>query len=59
MRPGIVLGEGVQAVKTFPSSNLPQLLMDSLHRRDFHVFVRPEHMAFSFLRDEAKHMEVT
>lgn len=46
-------------LKTFPSSDLPQLLMDSLHCHDLDVFVRPEHMAFSFLHDEAKHMEVT
>jgi len=59
MRSGIVLGEGAEAVKTFPSADFPHLLMDILHRRDLNVFVRPEHMAFSFLHDEAKHMEVT
>jgi hypothetical protein len=46
-------------LKIFPSSDLPQLLMDSLHRHDLDFFVRREHTAFSFLHDEAKHLEVT
>jgi hypothetical protein len=46
-------------LKTFLGSDLPQLLIDILHRHDLDVFVRPEHMAFSSLHDEAKHMEVT
>jgi len=56
---GLYWVEEQRPLKTFPSSDFPQLLMDILHRHDPDVFVRPEHMAFSFLHDEAKHMEVT